>query len=71
MCLRSASPGAIKSEFDEAISRITKSNATDESFREEASLALSRHMLLETNVENDPVDSYYQARVLFLWCMLI
>ncbi|VDK20058.1 unnamed protein product [Taenia asiatica] len=63
MSLRLASPGAIKSEFDEAISRINKSNSTDESFREEASLALSRHMLLETNVtertENDSDTENY------------
>ncbi|EUB63294.1 E3 ubiquitin-protein ligase [Echinococcus granulosus] len=58
--LRLASPGAIKSEFDEAISRINKSSVAEEGFREEASLALSRHILLETSVGNDSVDSHPQ-----------
>nr|CDS20069.1 E3 ubiquitin protein ligase RNF168 [Echinococcus granulosus] len=59
--LRLASPGAIKSEFDEAISRINKSSVAEEGFREEASLALSRHILLETSVGNDSVDSHPQT----------
>ncbi|VDM31659.1 unnamed protein product [Hydatigera taeniaeformis] len=66
MALRVASPGAIKAEFDEAISRITRDNALEEGFREEASLALSRHMLLETNVENGSLAPCLQARASLL-----
>lgn len=46
--IRLATPGTIKSEFDEAISRVTGIKNTEKSIHEEANLALSRQILLES-----------------------
>ena len=63
--MRLATPGIIKSEFDETASRIAGEKALEESFREEANLALYRHIVLENTGENDSLDSFPQVNVIF------
>ncbi|KAM7535415.1 hypothetical protein Aperf_G00000093470 [Anoplocephala perfoliata] len=46
-----ATPGAIRSEFAEALSRVTDTKNAEKSIHEEANLALTRQMLLESDIE--------------------
>uniref|UniRef100_A0A5K3F025 RING-type E3 ubiquitin transferase n=1 Tax=Mesocestoides corti TaxID=53468 RepID=A0A5K3F025_MESCO len=54
--VRLATPGSIKSEFDDAFKRLNRNRLLEANLQEEANLALSRHILLESSIDNNSSD---------------
>lgn len=51
-----ASPGSIKAEFEISSKRLNANRQVEDNLQAEASLALSRHLLLESSLEENSLD---------------